>query len=189
MNMNDKNYVIENFVKDVLRITAEETDEDRILEKVTPLAQRAACDDSLIREDMYLADDELGFGSTLLHSEADNSLFVVVDSWLPGRGVRPHNHGTWAVVVAVDGTEHNAFWERIDDGTRENHAELRKIGEQGIPVGEAISMKTGEIHSVENRTDATTLSFHVYGQHLNHTGRSQFDIENSLEVPFIIETG
>ena len=49
-------------------------------------------------------------------------------------------------------------------------------------------MKTGEIHSVENRTQETTLSFHVYGRHLNHTGRSQFDIENGLEIPFIIET-
>lgn len=186
--MNEKNYVIEDFVKDVLKIIAVESDEGRILEKVAPLAQRAARDDSLIRDDMYLADPELGFGSTLLHSESDDSLFIVVDSWLPGRGVRPHNHGTWAIVVAADGTEHNTFWERIDDGTRENHAELRKISERKISVGEAIGMKSGEIHSVENRTDTTTLSFHVYGQHLNHTGRSQFDIENLLEIPFIIET-
>lgn len=186
--MNDKNYVIEDFVKDVLKFTAVESDEGRILEKVAPLAQRAAKDDSLVREDMYLADPELGFRSTLLHSEADNSVFVVVDGWLPGRGVRPHNHGTWTVVVAIDGTEHNAFWERIDDCTRKDHAELRKIGEGEISAGEAICMKTGEIHSVENRTDQTTLSFHVYGQHLNHTGRSQFDIENNLETPFIIET-
>lgn len=188
MNTNSKSYLIEDFVKDALEISAATTDEDQILENLAPLAQRAAANKSLLRDDMYLADPELGYGSTLLHLEPDNSLFIVVDSWLPGRGVRPHNHGTWAIVVAITGPEHNIFWERIDDGSRENHAELRKIREEVISIGEVVCMKTGEIHSIENKNDETTLSFHVYGRHLNHTGRSQFDIENNLEIPFIIET-
>ena len=120
-----KNYPIDEFVADVLAITAATSDEDEILTRVTPLAQRAAADPGWRTEDMYIADEALGFGSTLLHAEPDNSLFIVVDSWLPGRGVRPHDHGTWAVVVGVTGPEHNIFWERIDDGSRDNHAELR----------------------------------------------------------------
>jgi predicted metal-dependent enzyme (double-stranded beta helix superfamily) len=30
----------------------------------------------------------------------------------------PHNHGTWAVVAGVYGPERNAFWKRLDDGSR-----------------------------------------------------------------------
>lgn len=59
----------------------------------------------------------------MLHVELDNSLFIVVDSWLPGRGVRPHHHGTWAVVDGVKGTERNVFWERTDGGSRPGHDE------------------------------------------------------------------
>ena len=183
-----QNYSIEEFVSDALAIAAETSDEDEILSQIAPLAQRAAADPNWRNDDMYIADPELGFGSTLLHAESDNSLFVVVDSWLPGRGVRPHDHGTWAVVVGITGPEHNIFWKRVDDRSQENHAELKKLREEVISIGDVACMNTGEIHSVENRTDETTLSFHVYGRHLNFTGRSQFDVENNLEIPFIIET-
>jgi predicted metal-dependent enzyme (double-stranded beta helix superfamily) len=88
----------------------------------------------------------------------------------------------------MTGPEHNVFWERLDDGSREGYAELRPIREQVVSVGEAVCMKTGEIHSVENRSDEMTLSLHIYGRHLNYTGRSQFDIELNREIPFLIET-
>lgn len=94
-------YFIEQFVNDVLKITSELEDELMIISEVSPIAKRAAAEHGWRNEDMYISDPELGFGSTLLHAESDNSLFIVVDSWLPGRGVRPHDHRTWAVVVGV----------------------------------------------------------------------------------------
>jgi predicted metal-dependent enzyme (double-stranded beta helix superfamily) len=129
----------------------------------------------------------LGFGTTLLHVEADQSLFVVVDSWLPGRGVRPHDHDTWAVVVGVEGEERNLFWRRLDDASRPGHAELECCGEQRIGAGEVLLMPSGGIHSVINEGQSTSLSFHVYGRHLNHTRRRQFDPELKLELPFVID--
>lgn len=180
-------YTIQNFIEDTLKITSETSDESILLSKLSPLVVRAAAGLQWLKEDMYFADPDVGFGTTLLHSEADNSLFVVVDSWLPGRGVRPHEHGTWAVVVGVTGQEKNTFWERVDDGSITGHAELRKLEEHRISTGEVVTMRTGEIHSVVNDSEEMTLTFHVYGRHLNHTGRSQFDVENNLEIPFILE--
>ena len=179
---------MQDFVKDVLEITARTSIEEEILKAVVPLAKRVAGNESWWTEALYIADPDLGYGSTLLHAESDNSLFIVVDSWLPGRGVPPHNHGTWAVVVGMTGPEHNVFWQRFDDGSRNGFAELQKLREEVVSVGDAACMKSGEIHSVENRGDETTLSFHVYGRHLNQTGRSQFDVENHREIPFLIET-
>ena len=184
----NSDYPISQFVSDVLFAISELEDEGKIISAVTPLAKRAAADSGWRREEMYIADPELGFGSTLLHAESDKSLFVVVDSWLPGRGVRPHDHGTWAVVVGVTGPEKNTYWKRVDDQSMKGHAELQKIGDKTIPIGNVVTMKSGEIHSVINETSETTLSFHVYGKHLNYTGRSQFDIEKNQEIPFIIET-
>ena len=181
-------YPINRFVGDVLKVMKETQNEQLIISSVIPLAKRAAAELSWRKEGMYVADPKLGFGSTLLHAESDNTLFIVVDSWLPGRGVRPHDHGTWAVIVGVTGPEKNTFWQRIDDNSCEGHAELREIEEKTISVGDAVSMRTGDIHSVVNETSEVILSFHVYGKHLNHTGRSQYDIENNQEIPFVIET-
>ena len=181
-------YSIEEFATDVLSVMADTDEEEVILSAVAPLARKVAAQKAWRTEDMFIADPEVGFGSTLLHAESDNSLFVVVDSWLPGRGVRPHDHGTWAVVVGVTGPEESTFWERTDDGSVEGHAQLRVISSKTISAGDVVTMKTGEIHSVQNDTDETTLSFHVYGRHLNFTGRSQFDTDNEREIPFLIET-
>lgn len=180
-------YSIQNFVDDVLKITSEINNESLILEKISPLAVRAAAEMGWRKEDMHHVEQNKGFGTTLLHAESDDSLFIVVDCWLPGKGVRPHEHGTWAVVVGVTGVEKNTFWKRTDDRSKAGHAELRELQEHRVSEGDVITMKTGEIHSVQNETDEITLTFHVYGRHLNHTGRSQFDIDNNLEIPFIIE--
>ena len=102
--------------------------------------------------------------------------------------MRPHDHGTWAVVVSMTGTEKNILWRRVDDGSKKGYAKLEKGQEVDVGIGEAIGLLTGEIHSVENQGSETTLSLHIYGQHLNHTGRSQFDPDSDSEFPFLIET-
>ncbi|MDX1366168.1 hypothetical protein [Pseudomonas sp.] len=185
--MTNDSYNLDNFIDDLRRTVASAVDEASLLAQVAPLARRVVADRGWLRADMYSADPALGFGTTLLHVEDDQSLFVVVDSWLPGRGVPPHDHDTWAVVVGVDGLERNIFWQRLDDATRPGYAELQRIGEQCIAPGQALAMPSGSIHSVINETPRTSLSFHVYGRHLNHTARRQFDPEHHRELPFIID--
>jgi hypothetical protein len=43
------------------------------------------------------------------------------------------------------------------------------------------------IHSVWNETDVVTVSLHIYGKHINYTGRSQFDLEKHAETPFVVK--
>ena len=102
-------YTIHNLIDDALKILSETKDESLVLAKLSPMVVRAAADSGWIKDDMYHVDSNDGFGTTLLHAESDKSLFIVVDCWLPGRGVRPHEHGTWAVVVGVTGIEKTHF--------------------------------------------------------------------------------
>jgi len=90
------------------------------------------------------------------------------------------------VVAGVDGPEENCFWERIDDGSIEGHAELSKRAEKVFEEGEVVALEPDHIHSVMNRSDRVTVSLHTYGMHVNHTGRSQFDLERNLEIPFTV---
>jgi len=180
-------YSIQDLVNDLRRITSETTDEHQILSRIRPLARQAALSkDSWLEKRFFAADPEQGFGLHMLHEEPDHTLAVFAVSWLPNRGAPPHNHGTWAVVAGVDGPEKNVFFERTDDGSHPGYAELKKIGEKIFDFGEVLAMPTGGLHSIWNETEAVTVSLHIYGKHLNHTGRSQFDSERKTETPFVV---
>ena len=179
-------YTLAHYVDDLKKIAGETNDEAEILHRVGPLAQRFVADRSWLEPKHYETDAEQGFGVHLLHEEPDHSLAVLVLSWLPGRGTPPHDHGTWAVVAGVEGAERNVRYNRIDDGSRADYAELEVKHEFDAHEGELVCMKTGGIHKVTNETDAITLSVHTYGMHVNHTNRSQFDLETNQRKSFIV---
>lgn len=181
-------YSIPSLVTDLRRVVSEAADEREVLSKVRPLAQRAALSkDSWLEERFYKADLDQGFGVYLLHEEPDHSLAVFAVSWLPKRGAPPHDHGTWAVIAGVDGPEKNEFFERLDNRSRTGYAELKKSGEKIFNAGDALAMRSGQIHSVWNETGAVTISLHIYGKNIQHTGRSQFNIEKRTETPFVLK--
>lgn len=186
--MNSKTYAIADLVADLRRICAGTTDEREVLKQLRPLAERAArSKDAWLRKDHYEADPQQGFGVHLLHEEPDHSLAVFAIAWLPDRGTPPHDHGTWAVVAGVDGLEKNEFFERSDDRSKPGHAELKRVAGKTFDVGDVLAMPGGTIHSVWNETGATTVSLHIYGRHINHTARSQFDLEKQAETPYLVK--
>ena len=180
-------YTLDAFVADLRTITSEETDPQDIIVRVNPLAERLALAKDWLKPAHYTCDEEQGFGVHLLHEEPDHTLAVFAIAWLPGRGAPPHNHGTWAVVSGVDGPEKNVFWKRQDDASRPGYAEVVWNGERMFGPGEVVAFLPHEIHSVVNETERTTVSLHTYGMHLNYTGRSQFDVEKGVEMPFLVK--
>ena len=186
--METNGYAIQRLVTDLRRVVSEAADERRILSEIRPLAQRAALSrDSWFEKRFYVADPEQGFGVHLLHEEVDHSLAIFVVSWLPKRGAPPHDHGTWAIVAGVEGPERNEFFERVDDGSRPGHAELKKTGEKVFHPGDVLAMRVGQIHGIWNDSDSISVSLHIYGKNIQHTGRSRFDLEKHTQTPFVLK--
>jgi predicted metal-dependent enzyme (double-stranded beta helix superfamily) len=179
-------YALDQFVADLRRTRTECKDEREMLSRVRRLAPKFALAEGWVQRKHYEADPEQGFGVHVLHEEPDHTLAVFAVSWRPSRGTPPHDHGTWAVIVGVNGAEKNVFWERADDRTRPGYAELRRIGEKLADRGDVVAMPAGAIHSVVNESEHVTLSLHVYGKHVNHTERSQFDPARRTETAFKI---
>ena len=180
-------YTLARLIGDMRHLTADRASEHETIAALRPLVRQFALSGLWRESRHYQADPEQGFGAHLLHEEPDHSLAVFAASWLPGRGAPPHDHGVWAIVVGVDGTERNVFFERTDDRSRPGYAELRSIGEQVLGPGDVLAMPSGTIHSVRNDADRVTLSLHVYGKHINFTRRSQFDLQQRVEKPFIVK--
>jgi len=132
-------------------------------------------------------DAKQGFGLHLLHEEKNHDLAVFVISWAPGKGLAAHNHKTWAVVAGIEGQEHETNYRRLDDGARPGFAELEKSHETTLFPGDASCCMPEDIHSVWNNGTELAVSLHTYGRHLNHTGRSLFDIATKSEIPCIVK--
>jgi len=181
-------FTISQFITDLRQAIAEAPDEKTLLVTVRPMVKRIALAESWRHPRHYQADEEQGFGVHVLHDEPDHSLFIAAISWLPGRGAPAHDHGTWAVIAGVDGPEKNTFYERTDDRSRPGYAELRKTGEKVCGVGDVVALPAGAIHAVTNESGRVSLSFHVYGRHLNYADRSQYDPQNKTAKPFILKT-
>jgi predicted metal-dependent enzyme (double-stranded beta helix superfamily) len=180
-------YSLEQYVRDLRTITAEETDPERITERVAPLAMKFAQAPGWLRPEHWECDPEQGFGVHLLHEEPNHDLAVFVLSWLPNRGTTPHNHKTWAVVVGMEGQEQEVNYDRLDDGSRRGFADLRRGGAQVMTAGDVARCYPEHIHSVWNVGQDISLSLHTYGRHINYTGRSEFDVERKLEKPYLVK--
>lgn len=183
--MDQQVFGIDQLAVELRRVCSKTSDEKEILVKVRELAGRTAANKhAWLKDYMYEADTEQGFGVHVLHEEPDHTLAIFAVSWLPNRGTTPHDHGTWAVVVGIDGPERNEFWKRSDDRSRPGFADLKKVGRKVFGADDVLAMPAGTIHSVWNETDRVTVSLHIYGKHVNYTGRSQYDPDKHTETPF-----
>ena len=179
-------YTLDQFVADLRAVAGGNEDLHDILRRVPPLAVRYAGSEDIRRRCNRQADPAQGFGFQVLHEEPDHTLAIGALSWLPGRGTPPHDHGTWAVVVGVEGDEVNVFYKRRDDGSRPGYADLEELSTKTFAPGQALAMPPHIIHKVRNDSPELTVSLHVYGKNINHTGRSQFDVEAKTEKPFVV---
>jgi predicted metal-dependent enzyme (double-stranded beta helix superfamily) len=77
--------------------------------------------------------------------------------------VRPHNHGTWAVVAGLDGCEENSFFDRVEGGTEPGPARIELVQKVRVHDGESIALMPDDIHSVATPGDIPRRHFHMYG--------------------------
>src|SRR5437868_5831569 len=125
--------------------------EELIIPKVSALIQKYISHPETWFEDrFYNVDMDQGFGSHLVAENPDHTLAVIITSWPHGRETPPHDNDTWAVIGCVYGTENNIFWDRHDDKTNPNYANISRGKMISCKPGDIVTMKTPDIHSVIN---------------------------------------
>ena len=114
----------------------------------------------------------------LLRQDPDGRFAMYMVALNPGNESRPHDHTTWAVVVAVEGQELNRVYRRTDDGTRPGHADLALDREVVVEPGRGIGLMPDDIHSIHTTGNVPTRHLHMYGLALELLdGRQGFDLE------------
>jgi predicted metal-dependent enzyme (double-stranded beta helix superfamily) len=174
---------IANLAADIKALLATTTNAGEITARVAELAKPLAADKSWIEPRCHETDDEQGIGIVILHREPDDGLLIETVCWQAGRGVAPHDHCTWGVVIGLEGEETNVTWRRLDDGSRSGFAELEKAEEMTVRNGDVCRLLPTDIHSVRNDGGTDSMSLHIYGNDLATTGRSEYDPINKIQRP------
>jgi predicted metal-dependent enzyme (double-stranded beta helix superfamily) len=128
---------------------------------------------------------EIGNRRYLLQSDPDDRFSIYMNALNPGNESRPHNHTTWAVVVAVEGQELNRVYRRTDDGSNPEQASLVIDREVMVEPGQGICLMPDDIHSIHTTGSRPTRHLHTYGLALERLDdRLGFDLQTGAVVPY-----
>jgi len=121
---------------------------------------------------------ETGSRRYLLHEDAGGRFALYLNALNPGNETRPHDHTTWAVVVAVEGEELNRLYAPRAGG-------LDLVREVVVRPGTGIALMPEDIHSIHTQGDVPTRHLHMYGLALEKLDdRMAYDPETGAATPY-----
>lgn len=121
------------------------------------------------REDWYVA---------RRYEAEDGSYSLKVFLWPPGTGTKIHDHSSWGAYICAWGTVLEERYERLDDGSRPDHARLEKAWQLSWSPGDGAStvlLGDGGIHRVGNPGDEAAVSVHLYGPRIGEVDGRDYD--------------
>jgi predicted metal-dependent enzyme (double-stranded beta helix superfamily) len=117
--------VLDKFISDLRAVWAAETDNQRRMERAKPLLERLLTDPGLKAQSAAWPSTE-GYKNLLLYVDQEHHFAINAVVRVPGRTGNVHDHAdAWVLYGVLDGTEKLERYDRLDDGERPGHAELR----------------------------------------------------------------
>jgi len=109
-------------------------------------------------------------------SKGGCSLQVFV--WAPGSRTPIHDHTSWGAYYCVVGSLLEDRYERVDDGTQLNHADLRAGWRRAWRRADGVSTVgpyAEGIHRVANASGRPATSLHLYGPRMGALDGRDYD--------------
>jgi predicted metal-dependent enzyme (double-stranded beta helix superfamily) len=109
----------------------------------------------------------------------DHAYSLQVFVWPPRTETKIHDHSSWGVYCCVVGSVLEERYERMDDGSRPDHARLRKIWQlmwSREDGASSVLPHDGGIHRVGNPGDSVAISVHLYGPRPGEVDGRDYDI-------------
>jgi len=121
---------------------------------------------------------EKGANRYLLAEDPDRRFALYLNALNPGNETRPHDHTTWAVVVAVEGQELNKVYRHSGGGLVVDHEVM-------VEPGRGIALMPDDIHSIHTAGTTPTRHLHMYGLALEVLdNRMAYDPATGQAIPY-----
>jgi predicted metal-dependent enzyme (double-stranded beta helix superfamily) len=108
----------------------------------------------------------------------DHSFSLQVFVWPPSTETKIHDHSSWGVFCCAVGAVLEERYERLDYGSRPDHAHLKKIWQllwSREDGASSVLPHDGGIHRVGNPGNETAISVHLYGPRIGELDGRDYD--------------
>jgi predicted metal-dependent enzyme (double-stranded beta helix superfamily) len=150
---------IQKFIAGARRLHAEETDAAKRWEKMTPLLQELIADPAVKEQSKGWPDCSQGSerAENLLFYEDPDYRFVINGLIkAPHTRTQIHDHAhNWTLYGVLDGKETIERYERVDDRSKPDYAEIRKAVNVQVASGKIDLVPPYEIHAEESGDERT----------------------------------
>ena len=149
---------LQKFIESTRRLHAEEKDPAKRWDKMTPLLQELLADPSIREQSKsWPTCSQADRAQNLLFYEDPNYRFVINGLIkAPKSRTQIHDHAhNWTLYGVLDGNETIERYERIDDRTKPDYAEIRKTVDVKVGPGKIDLVPPYEIHAEESGDERT----------------------------------
>ena len=109
----------------------------------------------------------------------DHSFSLRIFVWPPGTQTKIHDHSSWGLYCCAVGSVLEERYERLDDGSRPEHARLKKIWQllwSREDGASSVLPQDGGIHRVGNHSDNLAISVHLHGPRIGEVDGRDYDL-------------
>jgi predicted metal-dependent enzyme (double-stranded beta helix superfamily) len=149
---------LQKFIESARKLHADENDPAKRWEKMTPLLQELLADPSIREQSKsWPTCSQTDRAQNLLFYEDPNYRFVINGLIkAPKSRTQIHDHAhNWTLYGVLDGHETIERYERVDDGTKPDYAEIRKTVDVKVGPGKIDLVPPYEIHAEESGEQRT----------------------------------
>ena len=150
---------VQKFIAAARKLHAEERDAAKRWEKMTPLLQELLADTAVRAQSKHWPDCSQGAerAENLLFYEDPDYKFVINGLIkAPHSRTQIHDHAhNWTLYGVLDGTETIERYERVDDRSKADYAEVRKTVDVQVGPGKIDLVPPFEIHAEESGAERT----------------------------------
>lgn len=154
----------------------ERSDSDEAQMKAAAEAARNLLRDPAFLSEHYGLSKDGKHGDYLLYKHPQHEFVLRARVMAPGRYTPAHDHGElWAVYGVCEGQVQMDRYQRADDGSQPDYAELRQTKRIVAHAGELDTIAPWGIHDVAIRTAEPAVSLVIYSRPLNSVARNRYD--------------
>jgi predicted metal-dependent enzyme (double-stranded beta helix superfamily) len=99
--------------------------------------------------------------------------------WPPSTETKIHDHSSWGVYCCAVGSVLEERYERLDDGSRLDHARLKKLWQlmwSREDGASSVLPHDGGIHRIGNPGESVAISVHLYGPRIGEVDGRDYDL-------------